>query len=267
MFIANIDGKEVELKAEDLKPKEGYAIITPDNVPDGYFTQEALESKIRSRLSKAETNVKNELVGDQSFHKQILDKYGVSLGSDGKPKGLKPEVDIDEVKQNVAKQLKEEYEAKLEEKDKKINSFVNKGLKSSIVDGANQIGIDGKYLEPLVEGGDPYLVKELSDKFAYNDEIGDYAMLEDDGTFKVDGNGLVTTSKFFEKNTEKFKHMLKDNRQRGSNFKGQGNPLNSKPKGNPSKWDRNKKLEYIGENGSEAYKKLINDYKTSQNEE
>lgn len=262
-----IDGKQHEIEPSDLELGEGFALITPDNVPDGYYTQDALESKIKTRLSKAEENVKSRLAEDNSFHKQILDQYGVSLGPDGKPKGLKPEVDIDEVKKNVAESIKEQYEKEKSELKSKLDNFVNKGLKSTIVEGANKIGIDGKYLEPLVEGGDPYLVKELSDKFAYNDEIGDYAMLDNDGTFAVDGNGFVTTDKFFEKNTEKFKHMLKDQRQRGSNFKGQGNPLNGKPKGDPTKWDRSKKLEYIGEHGKDGFVSAIKEYKSSKTEE
>lgn len=262
-----IDGTEHEITQDDLSLDDGYALITPDNVPDGYYTQDALESKIKTRLSKAEDNVKDRLKDDQSFHKSVLDKYGVSLGADGKPKGLKPEVDIDEVKQNVAQQLREEYEAKIAEKDNKLNAFINKGLKNAISEGAQAIGIDDKFLNPLVEGGDPYLVKELSDKFKYNADIDDYALLEDDGTFKVDGNGVVTTKKFFEKNTDRFKDMLKDNRQRGSQFNGQGSANTSRPKGNPADWGRDTKLKYIAENGRDGYKEAIQSFKKTSKEE
>ena len=259
-----IDGKQHEIEPSQLELDEGFALITPDKVPDGYFTQKALESKIQTRLSKAEENAKEKLADDTSFHNKILDKYGVQLDGDGNPKGLKPTVDIDEVKQNVAERVKKEYEDKIGKLQSTVDNFKTKGLTSSIVDGANKIGIDGKYLEPLVEGGSPYLVKELSDKFDWNPEIGEYALKEADGTFAVDGNGFVTTNKFFEQNQEKFKHMLKDNRQRGSNFSGQGNPNPSKPKGNPSEWKREAKLKYISEHGQEGYKKALREFKSEE---
>ena len=51
--------------------------------------------------------------------------------------------------------------------------------------------------------------------------------------------------------------MLKDNRQRVSNFSGQGDPTPGKPKGDPTKWKRDVKLKYIAEHGKEGYQELI----------
>ena len=262
-----IDGKEYEIEASQLKLDDGYKLITPDKVPDGYYTDEAFNAKFKDRLERERKNLRKELSDDSDVQREVLDKYGIQLDADGNPKGLKPTVDVDEVKNNVAERVKKEYEDKINNLQSTVDNFKTKGLTSAIVDGANKIGIDGKYLEPLVEGGSPYLVKELSDKFEWNPDIGDYALKESDGTFAVDGNGLVTTNKFFEQNQERFKHMLKDQRQRGSNFNGQGNPGNPKPKGNPAKWDRNKKLAFIAENGQDGYKEAINNYKKSSSEE
>ncbi len=261
MFIANIDGKEVELKAEDLTPKEGYAIITPDRVPDGFYRKEAMESKIQERIKKAKENAESDLLEDEGFNKRVLNKYGIQLSEDGKPKGIKTTEDVEQIKKEVAQQIEADWKSKLEQKDQKLNSLLGKGKKSAIIEGASKIGVDGKYLEPLVEGGSPYLVREVEDQFEWNDEIGDYALKDKDGTFAVDGDGFVTTDKFFQKNQDKFKHMLKDQRQRGSNFNGQGTVNGANPKGNPSQWDRSKKLEYIAEHGQEGYKKAIQSYK------
>lgn len=266
MFIANIDGKEVELKAEDLTPKEGFAIITPDSVPDGYYKKEAMETKIQERIKKAAKNAEDDLLNDESFNKQVLSKYGIQLNDDGKPKGLKTQEDVEQLKMQIAEQVKKEYEGKLQDRDSKLNSLLGKGKKSAIIEAASKIGIDGKYLEPLVEGGSPYLVREVEDKFEWNDEISDYALKDTDGTFAVDGNGYVTTQKFFEKNTDNFKHMLKDQRQRGSNFNQPGS-AEYRPNGNPTKWSRDQKLEYIGKHGHDGYKKLLNDAKSKAKEE
>ena len=63
MIKANIEGKEVELKPEDLKLGDGFALITPDNVPKGYFTQEALDNVVKDRLSNLSGELDNERLG------------------------------------------------------------------------------------------------------------------------------------------------------------------------------------------------------------
>lgn len=267
MFIANIDGKEVELKPDQIKAKdEGYGVITPGNVPDGYYTESALQNKISERAKRAKEDARKAYLDDKEFHRDVFSKYDVSLDDEGKPKGLKPDVDIEQVKQSVAERLKNEYEQKLQSKDQKLTSLLSKGKKSSIIEGAQRIGIDSRYLEPVIEGGSPYLVKEVEDSFDWNDEINDYALKDKDGTFAVDGNGFITAQKYFEQNTDRFKHMLKDQRQRGSGF-GSGGVGGSTPKGNPSKWDTPTKLDYISKNGKDGYQKALRKYKSESLED
>jgi len=267
MFIANIDGKEVELKADQIKAKEeGYAVVTPDRVPDGYYTESALQSKMGERAKRAKEDARKAFLDDKEFHRDVFGRYDVTLDDEGNPKGLKPDVDIEQVKQNVAERLKNEYESKIQSKDQKLQSILGKAKKSSIIEGAQRIGIDAKYLEPLVEGGSPYLVREVEDNFDWNDEINDYALKDQDGTFAVDGNGFITPQKFFEQNTDRFKHMLKDQRQKGSGF-GSGGYGSSMPKGNPAKWDTNTKLDYINKNGRKAYEKALRKHKAEIVEE
>lgn len=261
-----IDGETHEVSTDDLSLPEGVSLVTPDNIPDGLFTKEAMENKIKDRLSNATKNKEKELLEDEKFHKRVFSKYNVTL-ENGEPKGINDDVDVDSIKKQVAENVKQEYESQLDEYKQKLNKFTNKGLRSSIVEGANTINIDGQYLQPLVEGGDPYLVKELEDKFSYNEEIDDYAQLDPNGEgFLVDGNGFVTTEKFFKKNEERFKHMQKDNRQKGSNFgmAGNGTPP---PEGNPFKWSMQKKNEYIDEHGQDGWKELLRQTQSKQKQE
>lgn len=261
MFIAQIDGKEVELKPDQLKAKEdGYAIVTPNSVPDGYYSEFAYQAKIKDRVDRVRDDTKKSLSNDPEFRKSILGEYGIQVDENGKPKGIKTDSDLEEVKKSVAEQMKKDYESKLTEKDSKLNSLLEKGKKSTIIEAAGRFGIDGKFLEPLVEGGSPYLVREVQDSFDWNDEISDYALKDKDGTFAVDGNGFVTADKFFEKNAERFKGMMKDQRQKGSGF-GSGGSGSGSPGGNPAKWDTGTKLEYIGKHGREGYAKALDSYK------
>ena len=53
MFTAEIDGKEVELSPDQIKAKEdGYGVITPDNVPKGYFNEEAVNKIVKDNVNK-----------------------------------------------------------------------------------------------------------------------------------------------------------------------------------------------------------------------
>lgn len=267
-FKVTIGDETHEVEASNIQATgEGYGVLTPDSVPDGFYTENALQQKIKERVKNTADNARQEALEDESFHRKVLNKYNIALDSDGKPQGLEPTVDVDAAKKAAAESVKEEYEEKMEGLQKELNQFKQKGLRSSIVDSAAKLGIDGQYLEPLVEGGSPYLVKELQDNFAYNEDIGDYAKLDTDGTFEVDGEGVVTVDKFFEKNKERFKPMLKDNRQRGANYQGPGKGGKGTPSGDPRKWSRDTKLSFIKENGQEGYKEALNSYKAKDKQD
>ena len=58
MFIAQIDGKEVELKPDQIKAKdEGYAVVTPDNVPKGYFNEDAVNKIVKEMLIRPKSGL------------------------------------------------------------------------------------------------------------------------------------------------------------------------------------------------------------------
>jgi deoxyribodipyrimidine photolyase-like uncharacterized protein len=223
MFIANIDGKEIELSADSIKPKQdGYAIVTPESVPDGFYTEEAVQKRIKDRLKNTASNARSELENDESFHKQILSKYNISIGEDGKPKGLKPDFDPDEWKQKKAKELTKPYEEKLREKDEQLNSFKNGLVRAELLKAAN-----GRFKEDFIKSytgnDDPFVVKQFADLFDV-DESGNVAMRDKDGTFAVTGDGSrITPETFFEQNREKFSNLMQDKRQTGSGFKGGSN--------------------------------------------
>src|SRR5690606_35987224 len=95
---ATIDDKEVELTPDQLKLPEGYALITPDNVPKGYFTQEALNKTVQERLDRDRQTQREKLSKDEEFRKSILNELNISLDDNGQPKGLKPDFDPEEWK-------------------------------------------------------------------------------------------------------------------------------------------------------------------------
>lgn len=222
MIKVKTDDKEFEVNEDQLTLPEGYGLITPDNVPKGYYTEEAVQKRIKDRLKNTVENARTDLESDESFHKQILSKYNISLGEDGKPKGLKPDFDPDEWKRTQAQELTKPYEEKLRAKDEQLSSFKQGLIRAELLKAAN-----GKFKEEFTKSytgnDDPFVIKQFSDQFDV-DESGNVAMKDKDGTFAVTGDGSrITPDKFFTDNSDKFSNLMQDNRQTGSGFKGGAN--------------------------------------------
>ncbi len=219
---AKIDDKEVELSPDQLELGEGYGLITPDNVPKGYFNQDAVNNIVKENVNKVKEKTKSELLEDQSVHKSILGKYNVQLGDDGKPVGLKPTVDVDEVKQNVTKEISSQYEEKLNKLNSELENRNKAVIKSSILSAAN-----GQFKEDWTksfDGDEPLVVKQFEDKFTV-DESG-RAVLKDpeNGGVKYKGDGKPMTPQDYLLDESRFGDLFADKRQRstGTNAGGGG---------------------------------------------
>lgn len=221
MVKVTVNGEVVEVSPDDIQFEEGYALITPDNVPKGYFTQEALNKTISERLERDREKTKEKLLADTDFKKSILSEYNISLDEKGQPKGLKPDFDPEEWKKSKVKELTEPYEAKLSEKDKQLQSFKKGLVKAEIMKSASQL-FQEQYVKSFTGSDDPFVVKQFADQFDVN-EKGDVLMKDAEGGFYVDNDGThLNPTKFFEKNKDKFGDLLKDTRQRGAGLNAGG---------------------------------------------
>ncbi len=212
---AKIGDEFVELSVDQLELPEGVSFVTPDNVPKGYFTQKAFDEKIaeitRTKLDKA----RDELRGDKDFHKSILSEYNISLGDDGKPKGLKPDFDPDEWKRQNAEKLTEPFKAKLSQAETQLGQFKSGLKKAEILKHANGL-FKPEYTQSFTGTDDPFVVQKFADLFDIDDK-GQVALKDETG-FAVDGNGnRITPDRFFDSHRDKFASMLADQRQRGPN--------------------------------------------------
>ncbi len=211
---AIIEDKEVELSADQLQFGEGYGLITPDNVPKGYFNQDAVNNIVKDNVNKVKEKTKSELLEDQSVHKSILSKYNVQLGDDNKPVGLKPTVDVDEVKRNVTKEISEQYEGKLKTMQSELESRNKAVIKSSILSAAN-----GNFKEDWTksfDGDDPLVVKNFQDKFTV--DASGTAVLKDpeNGGVKYKGDGKPMTAQDYLLDESRFGDLFADKRQRST---------------------------------------------------
>ena len=203
-----------EIERDAIELPENTHLVTPDNVPKGYFTQAAFDTKIaeitRSKLDKARA----ELESDNDFHKQILGKYNVSLGDDGKPTGLKPDFDPEKWKSEQARKLTEPLEAKNNQLNEQLSQFKQGLKKAEILKHATGL-FKPEYVQSFTGQDDPFIVKQFGDAFDVDDN-GMVALKDSDGTFAVDNTGArITPDKYFKANTDKFANLLADQRQRG----------------------------------------------------
>lgn len=254
MFKVTIDGKEVEVKPEDITPgAEGFNIVTPDKVPSGLFTEEAVQKRIQDRVKNTAENARKEAEQDEAFRKNILSQYGVQLGEDGKPKGLKPEVDIEEVKSNVTKEVSQKYEGQLNDYKEKLSKRDQAVIESSILSATS-----GLYREDWLKAygdGKPLVVRQFADRFTVDDQ-GRAVLKDADGGLKYKGDGSPITPKDYLTDETQFGDLMRDKRQRGSNFGGGGDGSPA-PSGSPAKWTLKQKNEFIDKNGKDAYKELL----------
>lgn len=215
MIKANIDGKEIELKPEDLQLGDGYGLITPDKVPSGYFTQDAFDKKIGEITKIKVDKAKDELKSDEDFKKSVLSDFNISLDDNGNPKGLKPDFDPDKWKQEQAKKLTEPYEEKLKTAEQKLGQFKQGLVRAELLKSANGL-FQEQYTKSFTGSDDPFVVKQFADQFDVDDD-GNVARKDPQGGFEIVGDGKkVTPSVFFDQNKDKFADLLKDNRQRSS---------------------------------------------------
>lgn len=211
----------IEVTADSLELPDGYGLITPDSVPKGYFTQEALDKTIQERLNRDREKAKDRFLNDDDFNKQILAKHNISLDKDGKPSGLKPDFDPEEWKKSKVKEITEPYEQKLQERDQKLNSFKKGLVKAELMKSASNL-FQEQYLRSFTSDDDPFVVKQFADRFDVDDN-GNVLQKDKDGGFYVNNDGShVTPSKFFEMNKDSFGDMIRDNRQRGSGLNAGG---------------------------------------------
>jgi len=250
MIKAKIDDKEVELRPDQLQFGEGYALITPDKVPDGYYNEDAVQKRIQERVERAKKDARTALTDDKSFHETVLSSYNISLGDDGKPKGLKPDVDVEEVKKNLTKEISSQYETQINEFKEKLTNRDKAVIESSILS-----AVSGVYKDDWVKpyGDKPLVVKQFNDRFTV-DEKGNAVVKSDDGGIRYKGDGSPMTAKDYLLSDE-FAELRKDQRQNGSGF-GEGS-TGTTAVGNPKEWSVKQKNAYVEKHGVDGYKQLL----------
>lgn len=218
-ITVNIDGQDYEVDKSALSLPETYDIVDTENPPKGLFTQEALNAKVQDRLAKEPEKLKN----DDKFVREVLAQKGIVLDDDGKPKGLEPTEDPDEIRKQVSRQVSEKYEGQLEEMKSQIENRNRAVVESAIMNAASGTWKD--HWTKSYDGNKPLIVKNFADRISVDDQGRD-VVLDEEGNKMYKGNGEPVRTKDYLTDADKFGEEFKDKRQRTSGFQG-GEPNGS----------------------------------------
>jgi hypothetical protein len=223
----SIDGESHEVDQSEIELPDGVNFISKDNVPNGFFTQDALEQKIKDRVGRAKSNAEADLLSDEDHRQKVLSTYGINLDSSGQPKGIKTEEDFEDWKASQAKQLTQPFKEEIENL-KQSNENLKSGSKKADILKATAGLFKEQYTKSFMGDDDAFVIQQFGDRFDVDPETGQTALLDGDG-FAVAGDGSrITPDKYFESNKDKFKELLIDKRQRGSGFQnGSDTPIGS----------------------------------------
>lgn len=214
------DTHEVDLSAVELP--ENYDLISPDNASSkGYFTQAQLNAKAKEINKSKVDKAKKDLMDDEEFLQEAANrKWGISFNEEGQPQGLKPEVDVDEVRRKAVENVKKDYDTKVDEISSQAKTYKQKLIEQSILSATK-----GTWKESYTKSQDdgrvpPIVVNQYKDLFDITDD-GKVALKDQSGEgFDPGPTGQYRTPDEYLNNKEKFGDYMNDTRQKGSGFQG-----------------------------------------------
>ena len=177
-------------------------LLTPQEVADKYVpkgTHNAEMARFRTQLDAVKNyRDPNELLADESFRSQAIEKWGITPG--------KTQAQFQEQIERAKLELQEREikprETKLAKAKEQIDRLRAKDLKGQILQAAAVAKVEDKYLKSPTKNGRPLIVSMLEDAFAFDEENGEWFAKGTSGTpFAFSQSGetpYMTTSEFIQ---------------------------------------------------------------------
>lgn len=230
---------EIEVEHTELGLPDGAQVIEPDESPDGYVTKEFHQSQLdqaKEGLRKPE-----EIIGDDELFRRAASRRGYEVNEDGKIVDAEgSEVDLDKAKENWRQDELEPVKQELEKKDNQLQTFKSRTLRGSLVEAGKEVGVEDWAITAPDDGMKPPIVNSFSDHFAWDEENEQWAVVDDNGNFKMANNptkekphaGPTDFLKTLRDNPQ-YDHMFKDERPGDTGLgdaspNGEGKPVYSR---------------------------------------
>ena len=213
-------------------------------------------SELLGKLQEFKGFDKEQFTQFQEFQKRVEKDEMLKLAAEGNFEELSHKLMSSQ--QKAWNETQSEYEERLEAAQKQAQEFQSEAER---LDSEYKNLQKRQYLKDLATGDDSFKSDYFSDFFELQSrraeidpEFGQVFALEDDGKRQIDADGnFVKFEDYYSK--LKMKHGLFWNAGSGSGIKG-GNGSDAIGS-DPGKWTKQQKLEFIQQNGRDAYTKLL----------
>jgi len=175
MITVQVEGKEVQVQPDAIKLPDGYALVTPDSVPDGLMRQTVVESLIAQRVNTAKQSALKDAHADDVVKSKVLDSLGIRLDESGKPVGVQ-QADVDGLKKSIYKEVKEDFDKRAKPIERQNKVLAERALFGELKATATTAGVK----EGLID----MFVRSYASEFGL-DENGQ-VLLKDGDSFKLD---------------------------------------------------------------------------------
>lgn len=172
--VTQPDGSTLEVDSAQVTPPDGHQLfeLTGENgTPKGYVSEAARNQAVQAEAEKAR-KLKNpaDLIDDPAHQRRVLQRLGIALGDDGKPKtGLDEAVrqKLGRIDQLESRNASLEADAKRTQEQMQATRKATRrtGLLAALQDA----GLKAEHLNPLIPGGTPQILGESETLFAWDD--------------------------------------------------------------------------------------------------
>lgn len=81
-FQVEIDGTTHEVSSENVTLPKGY--LTPDEIRQNYVPKDNVKATVTKRLKSVEKNMREQLLDDETFIREVFERYDVPLDDEGR---------------------------------------------------------------------------------------------------------------------------------------------------------------------------------------
>jgi hypothetical protein len=248
---------EVELSA--IAFDEGYRVLGPDEIPDGFVTKDSMNQTVTDRLNRQKRALKT----DSEFVREVLESAGVPLDDDGKVKIPKSQ-DVDEdairerIKTTIIREQVDPLKQQAESLAAEVQTLRMEKRDGGILEMARRAGVQDYLFDPPTDGAPAPIVNLIAPYLAYHDERKDWYIKDGDGyaPSAKEGKPYADVSDLFDrlKKNEAWKHIFVDKRPGSSGLNNSKSGTNGAPSGRKrSEMSTQEAAKFIEEHGSEAY--------------
>lgn len=228
-----------EIDLESVKLPEGYRVLAPGDVPDGYYTKDTLDATVDASWKKKF----KKLQSDPTEARAIFEAHGVPLDDEGNiafPEAK--DVDEDQIRERIKTTLYNEQVKPKEEKIKALEERASKLLtarkRGQILAAARKAGVQDFLLESPAEGQVEPIVNLIDPYLGYDDDRDVFAVKDGEGfaPSSKEGKPWADESDLFDrlKKNDAWKHIFRNN-QPGNTGLGDTDSSGKTASGFPSK--------------------------------